>query len=205
MSSEGKGISTGKSVEKDTRKRSDDSGDQHISQQIESEEGEPTRQVIAVSASKGPAAFFNLARKFLITDEMCDLSALEGAIVSAVDAAHLLERSKLATIVRIRTSYVAVGPKRKRNPATNTPDIERENMPPEIPETHDTDTTERHSSAAHAVSSPPGTPSHIHKGSKELRRSRIIITVKRTPDYVKWLENNPIPQQEYASDDEQDG
>jgi hypothetical protein len=60
----------------------------------------PSRQVIAVSASKGPAAFFNLARKFLVTDETCDLSALEGAIVSAVDAAHLLERSKLATIVR---------------------------------------------------------------------------------------------------------
>ena len=58
------------------------------------------RQVIAVSASKGPAAFFNLARKFLVTDETCDLSALEGAIVSAVDAAHLLERSKLATIIR---------------------------------------------------------------------------------------------------------
>lgn len=63
------------------------------------------RQVIAVSASKGPAAFFNLARKFLVSDEMCDLSALEGAIVSAVDAAHLLERSKLATIVR----YVLYG------------------------------------------------------------------------------------------------
>jgi hypothetical protein len=61
---------------------------------------ESPRQVIAVSASKGPAAFFNLARKFLAIDEMCDLSALEGAIVSAVDAAHLLERSQLATIVR---------------------------------------------------------------------------------------------------------
>jgi len=58
------------------------------------------RQVIAVSVSKGPSAFFNLARKFLVTDEECDLSALEGAIVSAVDAAHLLERSKIATIVR---------------------------------------------------------------------------------------------------------
>jgi hypothetical protein len=58
------------------------------------------RQVIAVSASKGPAAFFNLARKFLVTDEYCDLSALEGAIVAAVDAAHLLERSQLAKIVR---------------------------------------------------------------------------------------------------------
>lgn len=58
------------------------------------------RQVIAVSASKGPAAFFNLARKFLVTDDICDLSALEGAIVSAADAAHLLERSKLAKIIR---------------------------------------------------------------------------------------------------------
>lgn len=61
------------------------------------------RQVIAVSSSKGPAAFFSLARKFLVTDESCDLSALEGAIVAAVDAAHLLERSKLATIVRYVT------------------------------------------------------------------------------------------------------
>jgi hypothetical protein len=58
------------------------------------------RQIIAVSVSKGPSAFFNLARKFLVTDDECDLSALEGAIVSAVDAAHLLERSKIATIVR---------------------------------------------------------------------------------------------------------
>lgn len=58
------------------------------------------RQVIAVSVSKGPSAFFNLARKFLVTDEVVDLSALEGAIVSAVDAAHLLERAKIATIVR---------------------------------------------------------------------------------------------------------
>lgn len=66
---------------------------------IENIDDQP-RQVIAVSASKGPAAFFNLARKFLVTDEYCDLSALEGAIVAAVDAAHLLERSKLATIVR---------------------------------------------------------------------------------------------------------
>lgn len=64
------------------------------------ESTERPRQVIAVSANRGPTAFFNLAKRFLITDEICDLSALEGAIVSAVDAAHLLERSKLATIVR---------------------------------------------------------------------------------------------------------
>ena len=63
-------------------------------------------QVIAVSASKGPAAFFNLAKKFLAIDEYCDLSALEGAIVSAVDAAHLLERSKIANIVRYDTMVI---------------------------------------------------------------------------------------------------
>ena len=73
------------------------------------DESNKPRQVIAVSASRGPAAFFNLARKFLVTDETCDLSALEGAIVSAVDAAHLLERSKLATIVRsVKHSPVVV-------------------------------------------------------------------------------------------------
>ena len=58
------------------------------------------RQVIAVGASKAPKVFFNLARKFLIKDETCDLSALETAITTAIDAAHLLVRSQLATIVR---------------------------------------------------------------------------------------------------------
>ena len=57
-------------------------------------------QVIAVSASKGPTAYFNLARKFLINDEYCDLSALEAAILVALDTANLLQRSQLATIVR---------------------------------------------------------------------------------------------------------
>jgi len=85
----------------------------HIKETRESD-SQTDIQVIAVSASKGPAAFFNLARKFLVSDEMCDLSALEGAIVTAVDAAHLLERSKPATIVRVQTSYVSVGPKRKK-------------------------------------------------------------------------------------------
>ena len=76
-----------------------DSSSSQQQQQHQQQEG-PPRQVIAVSVSKGPSAFFNLARKFLMTDEECDLSALEGAIVSAVDAAHLLERSQIATISR---------------------------------------------------------------------------------------------------------
>jgi len=106
-----------------------------------------SRQVIAVSASKGPAAFFNLARKFLITDDVVDLSALEGAIVSAVDAAHLLERSKLASIVRIHTSYVAVDPKRKRQES-----MSEEPSPPLDPQALPS-YPQGGAAAAHAVSS----------------------------------------------------
>ncbi len=90
---------TAQSTNRGTRPQQESTTSEQSAQQQSA--STPSRhQVIAVSASKGPAAFFNLARKFLVTDEFCDLSALEGAIVSAVDAAHLLERSKLADIVR---------------------------------------------------------------------------------------------------------
>lgn len=187
------------------------------------------RQVIAVSASKGPAAFFNLARKFLVTDKTCDLSALEGAIVSAVDAAHLLERSKLATIVRIQTSYVAVGPKRKKNTHSSTAI-----MPPQLlATTHSaTDHGKNLSFDLQAGVFATGVPSSYIKaassserdhvltqdivgtniagtgvgvgrmkksgpssgGGKELRRARMIITVRRTDEYEKWLIDNPLQE-----------
>lgn len=84
-----------------------DSAEQDRDETNTPQTGSP-RQTIAVGVSKGPSAFFNLARKFLVTDETCDLSALEGAIVSAIDAAHLLERSKIATIIRyVVTSFIA--------------------------------------------------------------------------------------------------
>lgn len=186
----------------------------------------PPRQVIAVSASKGPAAFFNLARKFLVTDETCDLSALEGAIVSAVDAAHLLERSKLATIIRIQTSYVAVGPKRKKATTNEFPtgkieEIGRnesisysQSIPMETG-ARSSDRITRPQAAAsvarttpsHLISTPmatelgvprgqglpiSGKPKESSPGVKEPRRARMIITVKRTEEYKKWLEQNPL-------------
>lgn len=170
------------------------------------------RQVIAVSASKGPTAFFNLARKFLVTDEMCDLSALEGAIVSAVDAAHLLERSKLATIVRcvdvfcarrdsfsrtclyfvpnpfscsfdrVQTSYVTVEPKRKKL-TPGTPPLQ-----PIL--SRDGVATSVQSGDSPSVSSQQGTARPA--GGRELRRARIVITVQRTESYKQWLEDNPL-------------
>mmetsp|Transcript_20709 Transcript_20709/g.29524 ORF Transcript_20709/g.29524 Transcript_20709/m.29524 type:complete len:263 (-) Transcript_20709:607-1395(-) len=157
--------------------------------------------VIAVSASKSHAAFFNLARKFLATNEICDLSALEGAIVSAVEAANLLERSKLATIARIQTSYVPVEPKKKRaespqvvnlssgtigsrkleaavTPQGETSVISTEHLPLAVAKAADSSGTS-------------GSPSRVHSSGREMRRARIVITLKRTPEYSQWLIENP--------------
>jgi hypothetical protein len=178
-------------------------------------EDRPNRplQVIAVSASKGPAAFFNLARKFLVTDEMCDLSALEGAIVTAVDAAHLLERSKLAAIVRVQTSYVAVEPRRKTVPS---PQLQPNSPPGEASLSPLSPSNPNVASSRHTAQSPPithpvstedsqsaTTRGRNTPGGRELRRARIVITVKRTERYKQWLEENPL-QAIIAGDDGDD-
>lgn len=155
---------------------------------------EESRQVIAVSASKGPAAFFNLARKFLVTDEYCDLSALETAIVSAVDAAHLLERSKLATIVRVQTSYVKVETRRRGSASRYT-----RNTASQL-----ADSTS--SPSASTNTSQHQRPSAGGDSGKEVRRARIVITVKRTEDYRIWLEENISPMHGIISSaDDDDG
>lgn len=203
--------------------------------------GDGSRQIIAVSANKNPTAFFQLARKFLMTNEMCDLSALEGAIVSAVDAAHLLERSKLASIVRIHTSYVNVEPKRRRQVSYQRGEVISESIvegtttttaktdafpslegelpssksnvagvtttmddPSQTPSLSSSSisaskkimmsaaqqTGQRYTSASsnRNLTSPSG-------GSRELRRARILVTVKRTESYKRWLEENPSQRQ----------
>mmetsp|Transcript_12396 Transcript_12396/g.34379 ORF Transcript_12396/g.34379 Transcript_12396/m.34379 type:complete len:268 (+) Transcript_12396:301-1104(+) len=165
------------------------------------EAGARPRQVIAVSASKGPAAFFNLARKFLITDEMCDLSALEGAIVSAVDAAHLLERSKLATIVRIQTSYVTVEPKR-RKPVPSSPLSTAGALQPAAGVASPLEASQG-ARATVSPSSPGEAQTRRTSTGRELRRARIVITVKRTDSYKKWLDENPL-QAIIAGDTEED-
>lgn len=214
--------------------------------------GDGSRQVIAVSANKNPTAFFQLARKFLMTNEMCDLSALEGAIVSAVDAAHLLERSKLATIVGIQTSYVNVAPKPRKHQkgeAATSRSLPSEGLPSthasedilspsqlrlsspaststarggsvKVEEvtsssnasdsaadhgistdvkggsTHDQKGPERSSSTKANTSTTRNNPSSSSGNSaRELRRARILVTVKRTESYKRWLEENPIQRQ----------
>lgn len=206
--------------------------------------GDGSRQIIAVSANKNPTAFFQLARKFLMTNEMCDLSALEGAIVSAVDAAHLLERSKLASIVRIHTSYVNVEPKRRRQVWQQKGDVssavttegasssstledgspsfkvESSSLPSNVNRTTNTEEQSQTSSSLISKSIPDsekhtkvsGTQQEWQQstttsttrssatslsgsGSRELRRARILVTVKRTESYKRWLEENPTQRQ----------
>lgn len=201
--------------------------------------GDGSRQIIAVSANKNPTAFFQLARKFLMTNEMCDLSALEGAIVSAVDAAHLLERSKLASIVRIHTSYVNVEPKRRRqvlqqkgdasssmtteltSSTAATGDGFNSSKPKLSPVSHVTSAVNTVQIVPASVSSAldskteggsgdkkqggrQSSTASITKtsvtsisgsGNRELRRARILVTVKRTESYKRWLEENPTQRQ----------
>lgn len=191
-----------------------DEGDASLSQ---------PRQVIAVSVSKGPSAFFNLARKFLVTDEVCDLSALEGAIVSAVDAAHLLERSKIATIIRIQTSYVAVEPKKKKEHGlgsaadvseiiAGSPQAEpvvTTTMPqPRLSRGLDTLAAAAEQGRAKLDQSVGGSQSTISSPGKSkssvgaMRRARIVITVRRTDAYKKWLQENPIQDTISGDDDD---
>lgn len=166
------------------------------------------RQVIAVSVSKGPSAFFNLARKFLVTDDVCDLSALEGAIVSAVDAAHLLERSKIATIVQIQTSYVPVEPKRRRDHGV-ADGVRKGDSGSFKTGTGATSVTTRSSSreiqTTDSSSLPPGSggslPGKPNSSPNNLRRARIVITVKRTKAYEEWLKDNPIQDTHAGQDD----
>lgn len=176
-----------------------------------------------------------------MTNEMCDLSALEGAIVSAVDAAHLLERSKLASIVRIHTSYVNVEPKRRRQvsqqrcediPATKAEDIPSTPVTTDVLPFCEGESTSLTSNVAAATNmeDQPETSSlsssslrHSKKimvsveqqtgqrsitaslnrnpllsssgSTRELRRARILVTVKRTESYKRWLEENPSQRQ----------
>lgn len=48
--------------------------------------------------------------------------------------------------------------------------------------------------------STPGSKSKPPAGT--LRRARIVITVKRTEAYKKWLQDNPIPDTHTGQDDD---
>lgn len=47
-----------------------------------------------------------------------------------------------------------------------------------------------------------GGPSRGSSGGRELRRARILVTVKRTKSYKRWLDENPLHRQAIIADED---
>jgi len=134
---------------------------------------------------------------------------LHGASQESLTRILLIPFSLRVFASRVETSYVTVEPKRRRrgapSPQQGTPAAPQHPPPPPPP----------HSPMAAAAAAPPpfdpSSPASLQatprggRGSsgRELRRARIVITVKRTETYKQWLENNPL-QAVIAGDGDED-
>lgn len=86
----------------------------------------------------------------------------------------------LLSLARIQTSYVTVEPKRRK-------------QAPALPGSPGTAEREGSSGFLGPLSeSPPDSQTRRASSGRELRRARIVITVRRTSSYKKWLEENPL-------------
>ena len=63
---------------------------------------------IFVARERSPSTYFNIVKRKLLQDNEITLTALEGAIVVAVDAANMLSKENIANIVSISTGSVEV-------------------------------------------------------------------------------------------------
>ncbi len=115
---------------------------------------------------------------------------------------------------RIQTSYVYVDPKKRREVG---PTSEGVSGSPETATGPTSDTTGTPTVQPQGIESPlvgepipssadlssPVTLCQLMKASGgTLRRARIVITVKRTADYKKWLEDNPLQDTHAGHDDD---
>jgi hypothetical protein len=108
---------------------------------------------------------------------------------------------------RVQTSYVSVEPKRRKQ-APPSPHPTQPQQPGGVPPAGPSMALPPASPVAvPAVSGVAGTP-QLHVGvvadpgqqqrprrgssGRELRRARIVITVRRTENYKRWLEENPL-------------
>jgi hypothetical protein len=110
---------------------------------------------------------------------------------------------------RVHTSYVTVEPKRRKQAMQQTQ--QEENSPPVQAVSTSGDTSAIPSTPERVTSSEAGIQSiagqHQDQGSsrkgaqgrqrstaggRELRRARIVITVRRTKSYKQWLQENPL-------------
>ena len=81
---------------------------QHHQQHQQHQQHQPEMRFIPVSVSKSARSYFNIARKALETHRRVELSALEAAVVIAVDASFLLTRAKMGAVERVNTAFVQV-------------------------------------------------------------------------------------------------
>jgi hypothetical protein len=126
-----------------------------------------------------------------------------------VDSAFLTLNPLSSYFSRVQTSYVTVEPKRKKRdtPPVEVPGSGTEpgsgnvvasmssvaHAPPSLAEypplaQHQTSTQERRPSRQRGGRGSPG----AKRGERELKRARIVITVRRTPAYKQWLDENPL-------------
>ena len=85
---------------------------------------------------------------------------------------------------RVQTSYVTVEPKRRKPAPSTAQSPLATSASPGIPPTYVSSTS--HPSQAHSTQPRRGS------SGRELRRARIVITVRRTESYKRWLEENPL-------------
>ena len=122
---------------------------------------------------------------------------------------------------RVHTSYVTVEPKRRKHASQQSDqdeDLVQQVQPasssgdsasvPGVPETTKTkesrtksETAQRRDDTATQSGVQPARQggSRAASSGRELRRARIVITVRRTESYKRWLEENPL-QSIIASD-----
>jgi hypothetical protein len=111
---------------------------------------------------------------------------------------------------RVQTSYVTVEPKRKKQAPQQEEQEQEEGGTQSVPGPSSSEATGSPSRPASAQTSvafpeheeegraPAGLPPARQgargssSGGRELRRARIVITVKRTESYKRWLEENPL-------------
>ena len=86
---------------------------------------------------------------------------------------------------RVQTSYVTVEPKRRKPAPAPAASPISSSASPGIPPTYV-------SAASQHTQAQPTTQPRRGTSGRELRRARIVITVRRTESYKRWLEENPL-------------
>ena len=111
------------------------------------------------------------------------------------------DSSSFPSFYRIQTSYVPVEPKKKRaesphvvNLSSGTigsRNLQAAVMPPGEASAISPEHLPLAVAKAEDSSGTSCSPSRVHSSGREMKRARIVITLKRTPEYSQWLIENP--------------